>query len=222
MPSMSSLRFASIVALAAGTALSWSNSDQESLRALSAEDACAADQESCSLSFRQLRGEQAAGALDLHGIEGPKDDEEEESDEGEEEDEDDEGEEDDWYGDEDDEEEKRGPMCCQFGQGKGAKDLSDVGASCYPSSKPEAYDFCDNEDICLSDCNGTWLVGFCALNTTSTSEEACGLELNEAENGYEYTGATNRAVMDHPCAASADACSGCNGTWCTYVKTPIY
>merc|ERR1712226_832949 len=141
-----------------------------------------------------------------------------------EEDEDEEDEDDEDEDDEDeDEEEVRGEFCCQHGQGMGHTDDNDVGASCYPSSKPELYDFCDDKSICRSECNGTWVTGFCAFNATADTEDVCATELNRLSTGYVYTGTPNRAVMGDYCG-SEDTCGGpgCNGTWCHYVKTPSY
>lgn len=120
-----------------------------------------------------------------------------------------------------DEELVRGEFCCQHGQGMGHTDEDDVGASCYPSSKPEPYDYCDDTDICEGPCNGTWVIGFCAFNATEDTLDACATEVNTKGTGYVYTGSPARAASGY--CATEDACaSECDGTWCHYVKSPIY
>merc|ERR1712238_85640 len=144
-----------------------------------------------------------------------KDDDEDDEDEKDEDDE-----EDGWDDEDEDEEvEAYGEFCCQFGQGKGATDLNDVGASCYPSAKPERYDFCDDKSACGGRCNGTWVTGFCALEATDgpKAKDACAMKLNGYATGYDYVGSLSRAVGNATCATSASACGGCNGTWCHYV-----
>eukprot|EP00405_Crypthecodinium_cohnii_P012876 CAMPEP_0206444070 /NCGR_PEP_ID=MMETSP0324_2-20121206/14714_1 /ASSEMBLY_ACC=CAM_ASM_000836 /TAXON_ID=2866 /ORGANISM="Crypthecodinium cohnii, Strain Seligo" /LENGTH=286 /DNA_ID=CAMNT_0053912065 /DNA_START=156 /DNA_END=1016 /DNA_ORIENTATION=- len=249
---------------------------------LDLEEECAAGDEECSLSLRQLRGEiktaevlthefQAGAAPkeaaeadaapkasskkkakddgDNADAEEDEDDEEDDGDDkddkGEDEDEEDDEESDkdkaseddtpkaqppadgDWddYFDGEEGEETRGAFCCQNGQGMGATDDADVGASCYPSSKPEPFDFCDSEDSCGGPCNGTWVVGWCALAQPEGKAEKtalCNLRMNAKGTGYNYESPVERAVMDDPCAASESDCLGCNGTWCEYIKTPFY
>mmetsp|Transcript_101947 Transcript_101947/g.328863 ORF Transcript_101947/g.328863 Transcript_101947/m.328863 type:complete len:106 (-) Transcript_101947:72-389(-) len=101
-------------------------------------------------------------------------------------------------------------------------DDSDVGASCYPSSKPEPSDFCDDKSACIGECNGTWIIGFCAYSATGGSDDPCAIEMNVQGTGYIYTGSPSRDVMHASCAASESACGGCNGTFCHYFKSPIY
>mmetsp|Transcript_89535 Transcript_89535/g.258234 ORF Transcript_89535/g.258234 Transcript_89535/m.258234 type:complete len:211 (+) Transcript_89535:77-709(+) len=114
-----------------------------------------------------------------------------------------------------------GAFCCQNGQGLGYTDASDMGASCYPSAKAEINGYCDDEKTCAPNCNGTWITGFCALSKTDGATDPCTTEMNQKGTGYVYTGSTSRALQGEACG-SEDACNGCNGTWCLYVKEVIY
>merc|ERR1719195_1256623 len=107
-----------------------------------------------------------------------------------------------------------GPFCCQNGQGLGYSDPDDVGGSCFPSSKPKPGTYCDSVNTCGSDCNGTWVLGFCGYNTSAdgrpSSADVCETAL--------YGPKSLRAAQSSFCDSEA-ACEGtCNGTWCHYVK----
>eukprot|EP00420_Gonyaulax_spinifera_P007223 CAMPEP_0197945588 /NCGR_PEP_ID=MMETSP1439-20131203/125985_1 /TAXON_ID=66791 /ORGANISM="Gonyaulax spinifera, Strain CCMP409" /LENGTH=301 /DNA_ID=CAMNT_0043568843 /DNA_START=54 /DNA_END=960 /DNA_ORIENTATION=+ len=102
------------------------------------------------------------------------------------------------------------PFCCQNGQGLGYTDADDIGGSCYPSSKPQVGSYCDSKDTCGSDCNGTWVLGFCGYNTSAGSADVC----DTAREGNKSL----RAAQGSFCGTEATCASSCNGTWCHFVK----
>lgn len=171
------------------------------------DDACAAGDEDCDLSLRQLRATHAReAAIADHTFADPDDEPAPAN------------------GTADTEDEDVPPLgafCCQNGQGFGYTDASDKGASCYPSAKAEIGGYCDSATTCAPDCNGTWITGFCATSKVEGAEDPCTMSLNGHGTGYTYTGSNSRALQGEACGTE-DACGGCNGTWCLYPKEVIY
>mmetsp|Transcript_111940 Transcript_111940/g.361401 ORF Transcript_111940/g.361401 Transcript_111940/m.361401 type:complete len:223 (-) Transcript_111940:81-749(-) len=188
----------------------------EDVEALAADDTCGQgpEAERCELALRQLRGELKVAALSTDAAPasrvaaaGDPADAEAAEDVDDLEDEDAEGEE------EDDGPPLKGPFCCQNGQGLGYTDPTDVGGSCYPSSKPEPGSYCDSEQTCGTKCNGTWVPGFCGYEASEPTGDLC----DAAMRGNKSL----RAEEGSFCATEA-TCSSCNGTWCHYIKDPEY
>mmetsp|Transcript_10209 Transcript_10209/g.30705 ORF Transcript_10209/g.30705 Transcript_10209/m.30705 type:complete len:196 (-) Transcript_10209:90-677(-) len=162
----------------------------EEAEVLLAGDECADGSEQCELSLRQLRGELKPAVASPHvaDADSPGDVE-----------------------DEDDMDVVYGPFCCQNGGGRGYADPEDVGGSCYPTAKAELDGFCDSAAHCTTDCNGTWVEGFCGFPAEGKEgSPVCKAALKGPKS--------LRAPQDSKCATQA-TCGGCKGTWCHYVKS---